>query len=161
VRVVVIGNSGSGKSTYARRVAARHQLAYLELDVIVWEPRQVAVARPATVVRAELDGFLAAHDRWVIEGCDGDLAERALPAASELVLLDPGQAVCVDHNRRRPWEPHKYDSAEAQDRMLPFLLQWVADYYRRDDARSLAYHRRLFDAHPGAKRALVALPPDE
>jgi adenylate kinase family enzyme len=155
VRVIVIGNSGSGKSTYARALVAREALAYLELDRIVWEPHQVAVARPAELVRAELDAFVAAHDRWVIEGCDGDLAERALPHATELVLLNPGRDACVANNRRRPWEPHKYDSAEAQERMLAFLVWWVGDYYVRDDARSLAYHRRLFDGHAGAKRELT------
>ena len=37
MKLVVIGNSGSGKSTFARRAAAEHGLVYLELDSIVWE----------------------------------------------------------------------------------------------------------------------------
>jgi len=43
MRIVIIGNSGSGKSTAAKALAARHSLAQLELDSIVWEPGQVAV----------------------------------------------------------------------------------------------------------------------
>ena len=59
MRLVIIGNSGSGKSTYAKQLARLHELAYLDLDSIVWEPHQIAVARPAAAVRADLERFLA------------------------------------------------------------------------------------------------------
>ena len=154
MRLVVIGNSGSGKSTFARRAAAEHDLVYLELDTIVWEGHGAPVERPPEVARAELAAFVARHERWVIEGCDGDLAEAALPACTELVFMNPGVDACVANNRRRPWEPHKYDSAADQERMLPALLSWVESYYTRDDVRSYAYHRRVFDAFGGAKREL-------
>jgi aminoglycoside phosphotransferase (APT) family kinase protein/adenylate kinase family enzyme len=152
VRIVIIGNSGSGKSSYAKQLARRHDLAYLELDSIVWEPHRIAVERPHGAARADLDRFCAANQRWVIEGCDGDLAEAALDRCTELVFMNPGLAACIANDRRRPWEPHKYDSAADQERMLAPLLAWVESYYTRSDPRSYACHRRLFDAHPGAKR---------
>ena len=156
MKLVVIGNSGSGKSTFARRMADEHGLTYLELDMIVWEPGKIGVERPAAAARAELAAFVAAHERWVVEGCDGDLAEAALPACTELVFMNPGAAACLANNRRRPWEPHKYAAADDQERMLPNLLAWVESYYTRTDVRSYAYHRRLFDAFSGNKRELGA-----
>lgn len=156
MRIVMIGNSGSGKSTYAKHLGRLHDLAYLELDMIVWEPNQIAVARPPDAVRADLSHFIATHPHWVIEGCDGDLAEAALPSCTELVFMNPGLEACLAHNRARPWEPHKYASAADQDRMLAFLLTWVESYYSRTDARSYAFHRRLYDAHSGPKRELDA-----
>jgi ribonucleotide reductase alpha subunit len=56
MRVCVLGNSGSGKSTYAKRLGG----TVLELDSIYWEPHQIAVARPAENVRADLEAFIAA-----------------------------------------------------------------------------------------------------
>jgi adenylate kinase family enzyme len=150
VRLLVTGNSGSGKSTYARASS----LPCLELDIIVWEPHHIAVARAPAVVRADLAAFLASHDAWVIEGCDGDLVELALPHCSELVFMNPGLAACLANNRRRPYEPHKYDSPADQERMLPALLAWVESYYTRTDPRSYAFHRRIFDAFTGPKREL-------
>ena len=155
MKILVIGNSGSGKSTLAAQLAAAHDLPRLELDQIVWEPHQIAVERPIEAVHRDLDAFIARHPRWVIEGCDGDLAARALPACTELVFLNPGVAACMENNRRRPWEPHKYDSPADQERMLANLLAWVESYYTRTDPRSYAFHRRLFDAFTGAKRERV------
>ena len=151
IRFVIFGNSGSGKSTYARTLSVRHGLAHLDLDTIVWEPGQIAVARPRADVIADLDAFLAANPAWVIEGCYGELVEHTAPHASELIFLNPGREACLANNRERPWEPHKYASKAAQDAMLESLQVWVADYYKRTDDWSLAAHRRVFDAHAGPK----------
>lgn len=121
----------------------------------MWEPHQIAVERPKERVRAELAVFLAVNSAWVIEGCDGDLIQAALPHSSGLLFLNPGLATCLENNRRRPYEPHKYDSAEAQERMLPQLLSWVESYYSRNDPRSYPFHRRLFDSFAGNKRELT------
>jgi aminoglycoside phosphotransferase (APT) family kinase protein len=127
---------------------------YFDLDSIYWEPHRIAVARPEAEVRADLERFVTGHDRWVIEGCYGALAEAALDRCTELVFMNPGLAACLANDRRRPWEPHKYDAPADQERMLAPLLAWVESYYTRSDPQSYAFHRRLFDAHAGAKREL-------
>jgi adenylate kinase family enzyme len=157
MRVLVFGNSGSGKSTYARALARKNSAPHLDLDSIVWEPGQVAVQRPTAAINASLHEFLAAHKAWVIEGCYGELVLAASAYCTELVFLNPGLEVCLANNRKRPWEPHKYPSAERQNARLGPLQAWVAAYYQRDDSWSYRWHRRLFDAHTGAKVEL-ALP---
>ena len=151
MKVLVYGNSGSGKSTYARALAAQHVLAHLDLDTIVWEPGGVAVPREPRLVTASLLAFISAHERWVVEGCYGELVQAASAHCTQLVFLNPGLEACQANNRRRPWEPHKYDSMEQQDAMLANLQVWVEGYYSRDDAWSYRFHRRIFDAHAGPK----------
>jgi adenylate kinase family enzyme len=155
MRVLIVGNSGAGKSWQARAFAQEHGLAHLDLDTIYWEAGQVAVARPMADVLRDLRAFMDAHPAWVAEGCYGDVVEAALPFCTELVFMNPGREQCLANCRARPWEPHKYASKEQQDSMLPFLLDWVAQYYERDDPMSYAAHRRLFDAFGGAKRELA------
>src|SRR5262245_46197075 len=150
-RILVIGNSGSGKSTYSKALALRHSFAHLDLDSIVWEPGKVAVERPRPRVLADLSAFIEQHPAWVIEGCYGELAQAVLPYCSKLVFLNPGLEACLKNNHTRAWEPHKYASAREQDAMLENLQTWVSGYYQRSDAWSYAAHRALFDAFVGCK----------
>jgi adenylate kinase family enzyme len=151
MKVLVYGNSGSGKSTYARALAAQHGLAHLDLDSVVWEPGKIAVPREPQAILASLVAFISTHQKWVIEGCYGELVEAASTHCTHLVFLNPGLETCQANNLRRPWEPHKYASMEQQNSMLANLQLWVADYYSRDDSWSYKVHRKIFDAHTGSK----------
>jgi adenylate kinase family enzyme len=151
MRVLVFGNSGSGKSTYARALAAREALAYLDLDSIVWEPGKIAVQQPTESVAVSLQSFIDLHAHWIIEGCYGELVRVASSHCTMLVFLNPGIDACAANNLRRPWEPHKYASLELQNSMLTQLQEWVAGYYQRTDAWSYRFHREVFDAFAGPK----------
>jgi adenylate kinase family enzyme len=157
-RIVIFGNSGSGKSAYAAHLASQLALTHLDLDALVWEPGQVAVPCPPASVEAALTDFLNRHTRWVIEGCYTEWVELASRRCTELVFLNPGESVCLSHCRSRPWEPQKYASPAEQDRMLDFLLGWVRAYYTRDESCSLLRHVQLFREFAGAKRELTREP---
>ncbi|HMF45539.1 MAG TPA: hypothetical protein VKE29_02595 [Candidatus Udaeobacter sp.] len=151
MKVLVFGNSGSGKSTYAQSLATRESLAHLDLDSIVWEPRKIAVQRSSESMAASLKSFIDSHPAWVIEGCYGELVRAASTHCTLLVFLNPGIDACLAHNLKRPWEPHKYASLELQNRMLGQRQKWVAEYYQRQDAWSYRFHREIFDAFTGPK----------
>ena len=156
MRIAIFGNSGSGKTTLARALAEKTGAAMLDLDILVGEPQQVAVRRDSAAVRVELERFCTTNEAWVIEGCYGELIEAALPWRPELVFLNPGLELCLQHCRARPHEAHKFATSEEQDAHLKRLLDWVADYYVRDDSMSLKAHRRIFDAYRGPKREIAA-----
>ena len=158
MRVVVFGNSGSGKTTLALAAAAKHDLAHLDLDTIVWEPDRIAVERPAVDVARDLEAFLDRHERWIVEGCYGELIERAASRCTRMIFLNPGLDACLENNRQRPWEPAKYDSPEEQDSYLDALQAWVRDYYMRGGPWSYRAHRRIFDAHAGDKSECTKSP---
>ncbi len=152
MRIAIIGNSGSGKSILARRLATGNATSILDLDTVVWAPERIAIARDPAAVHADIKQFCSAHAEWIVEGCYTDCIQATLRYRPELVFLDPGKEVCLENCRRRPWEPHKYASRADQDAMLDFLLGWVEEYYRRDDDRSLKAHQALFDEYRGPKR---------
>lgn len=158
MRILIFGNSGSGKSRLARRLAGRNGLPVLDLDTIVWS--QSATFRPDHEILADLERFLQANTSWIIEGCYGGWIERMLPHATEIVFMNPGEATCLSNCLARPWEAHKYSSKAEQDAHLAFLLDWVRGYYARPGDMSLREHRRLFDAHAGKKREITANEPD-
>jgi adenylate kinase family enzyme len=151
MKVLIFGNSGSGKSTYARALATREGLAHLDLDSIVWKPDKIAVQRSTESVAASLERFIDLHNAWVIEGCYGELLRAASAHCTLMIFLNPGKDACLANNLRRPWEPHKYASLALQNTMLSQLQEWVAGYYQREDAWSYRVHREIFDAFSGRK----------
>jgi len=155
MRFAIVGNSGSGKSTLARQIAATHSLPSLDLDTVAWEPGQVAVPRSAEAAGSDVCAFCERHDGWIVEGCYADLTRRALGYSPLLLFMDPGVEACLWNCQQRAWEPHKYESKDAQDARLEFLMSWVRDYYTRDGDLSHAEHLRLFDAYRGPKRRLT------
>jgi adenylate kinase family enzyme len=152
-RIVIFGNSGSGKTTMARALAGEHSLPHLDLDSLAWASQ--GVRRPVEDSARDIREFLASNEEWVVEGCYADLLELTLNDATELRFLNPGVEVCVAHCRARPWEPDKYATPEEQDRMFDFLLSWVREYETRIDEYSLGRHRALFDRFAGPKQEIV------
>jgi len=156
LRILVFGNSGSGKSTFATCIAKHPGVAHLDLDSIAWKSGQPGVRESLHTSFEAIDAFIDTHRSWVIEGCYSTLLDYAADTANEIFFLNPGLDACKDNCRRRPWETHKYESQEAQDKNLEMLLEWVAQYETRDDEFSLQQHRMLFDTFDGPKFELTS-----
>lgn len=149
-RIVIFGNSGSGKTTMARELSAASQVPHLDLDLLAWS--SAGERKPLADSAAEIHAFAAHTPEWVAEGCYADLLEILVPYATEIRFLNPGMEACVENALRRPWEPEKYASKAEQDARLAFLIDWIREYENRTDEYSLARHRRLFDEFSGPKR---------
>ena len=150
-KVVIFGNSGSGKSTLAGEMANSEGLTHLDLDTLAWLPGMPPERRPLAESQREMDAFCQANDGWVIEGCYADLLEYVLPHASEIIYMNLPVEACVTNAKARPWEPHKYESKDAQDANLDLLIQWIRDYDIRDDVFSRRAHEALYDRYQGKK----------
>jgi adenylate kinase family enzyme len=88
-RVNVKGTSGSGKSTFARELAGRLELPYVELDAIHWgSPNwsEPSAEEFRARVRETMDEL---PDGWVIDGnYEGKLDDLVLREADTIVWLD-------------------------------------------------------------------------
>lgn len=154
MRIAIVGNSGSGKSTLSQAIAREHGWRLLDLDTIAWEPQKIAVPRDSADTQADVERFCTAGPDWIVEGCYSDLITLSLRYSPLLIFLDPGSDKCLANCRERPWEPHKYPSKSEQDEKLPFLLDWVRDYYSRGGPMSLQAHQALFESYAGPKHRL-------
>jgi len=139
----------------AQRLMDGRTIARLSLDEIAWNDGPER--KPLSESLALLDEFMARNAEWIIEGCYGDLVEAALSHCTELRFLNPGVEVCVEHCKRRPWEPGKFPTPDAQNAMLARLIEWVREYDTRDDEYGLRRHRTLFQQFTGKKREYVSI----
>lgn len=92
-RVVVLGTSGSGKTTVARELAGLLDLPYLELDSIFHQDGWGAT--PGHVFQDQVRAFVSAP-RWVVDGnyTSHGMREVLWPSADTFVWLDlPRRAV--------------------------------------------------------------------
>ena len=153
MKLILLGNAGAGKSTLSRRLLARQEAARLSLDEVAFDDG--ATRRPLQDSIAAVRRFIAGHESWIIEGCYADIIEPVLPCCEELIFLNPGVEVCVQHCRLRPWEPEKFASAQEQDANLDNLIAWVRAYETREDEYGLRRHRALFESFTGNKRELT------
>jgi len=156
-RILIYGNSGSGKTTMARETARTLGVPHLDLDSVAWDVPMVRKSVPASV--ALVEAFVAANPQWVIEGCYGDIIGATTRHCSELRFLNPGIEACVRNCRKRPWEPTKFPTREEQDAMLDALVDWVRQYETRDDEYGLTRHRAVFDGFAGVKLEYLDLTP--
>lgn len=102
------------------------------------------------------NNLIRSNDTWVIEGCYSDLLEMALQHSNEIIFMNLPIGLCIENARNRPWEPHKYESKEAQDRNLNMLVDWISQYPERTDTFSKAAHIALYERFTGKKRMLIS-----
>ncbi|BFM13098.1 DNA topology modulation protein [Simiduia litorea] len=148
---LIFGNSGSGKSTLAKKISTEQNAAHLDLDTIAWQASVPPMRKPIVESKAKIDSFINANKHWVIEGCYADLLALAVGNADKLIYLDLPVADCIANAKKRPWEPHKYETKAAQDANLTMLIDWISQYPTRDDTFSRQAHLNLYEAFIGEK----------
>ena len=97
-RVSVVGSTGTGKTTFARELAALVGVPHIELDALAWGPKWTTV--PADEFRARAEARIAAPG-WVVDGNYGGAGVRDIvwKSADTIVWLDFSLPVIL----RRLW----------------------------------------------------------
>ncbi len=145
-RVSVVGSTGSGKTTFAKALAAKLGVPYVELDALYWQ----AGWREASLeeFRASVTSAIAG-DAWVVDGnywsrIDGLVWTRA----DAVVWLDPPFAIRFARllwrtlrrswTRVELWNGNRESLREAflsRDSLLLFALRTAPGTRRRGEAR--------------------------
>ena len=154
-KIVIFGNSAAGKSSLAKHLSAKYQLAHLDLDTLAWLPINEKSPLPQRqnldLSFSAIERFINQNEQWVIEGCYSDLLAHSLKYCSEIVFLNLPVELCIINAKNRPWEPHKYKSKAEQDANLAMLIDWISQYELRTDTFSKVEHERLYEEFLGDK----------
>ena len=126
-KAIVIGCSGSGKSTFSRRLRDATGLPLYYLDMIWHLPDRTNVTREKFDARI---ADILARDEWIIDGNYNRTLEVRLQACDTVFLFDLPTEVCIDGVRHRigavredmPWGEEEFD---------PEFYEWIENF-RRD-----------------------------
>jgi adenylate kinase family enzyme len=108
-RVLIIGNSGGGKSTLARRLGAKLGLPVIHLDVLFWQ---------AGWIESDSDDFrlrtaeALTGAAWICDGDFGSSLDVRLPLADTVLWIDQPRWICV---ARAIWRALSYVGGERPD----------------------------------------------
>lgn len=152
--ILIFGNSGSGKSTLASNICKSQGLAHLDLDSLAWEATTPPQRKNLNTSKKEIVNFINQNKCWVIEGCYTDLLELVESYSDEIIFMNLPIDECITNAKSRPWEPHKYESKQAQDKNLDMLIDWISQYTKRNDTFSMLAHQNFYNNFSGKKRII-------
>lgn len=149
-RVLIIGNSGGGKSTLARRLGDKLGLPVIHLDRLFWKPGWIESDDNA--FRITVAEALAAP-AWVCDGDFGSSLDLRAPLADTIIWIDQPPWLCVV---RAIWRIVRFrgggrpDMTEGCDESLDlkfygYILSWNRTRRPRLQAALAVYgvHARL------------------
>jgi adenylate kinase family enzyme len=149
-RIVIIGNSGSGKSYLAKSLSTIYPTPIIHLDQLFWMPGGFNEKRSVDEIKSEIERKRK-EDSWIVEGVFGELAEIFLSRAQSLVFLDMDWTVCRAGLLVRGSESSKQLEAAKAEENFKKLLLWAEQYWTRTNLCSRSGHLRLFSNFAGQK----------
>ena len=151
-RLLIIGAGGAGKTTLARRLAARTKLPLIYLDQLYW--RAGWETTPAEEWCAKVQKIVDG-DAWIMDGNYGGTLDIRLEACDTVLFLDLPRMVCLWRVLRRRLSHMRRARSElpagCSDRLTWEFLAWIWTYPVRRRGRIL---RRLA-AEGGRKRVVI------
>ena len=100
MKIAIIGYSGSGKSTRARKLAEFYQIPVLHFDRVQFRPNWEIRPQPSKEIMTKT--FLDLHKDWVIDGNYSKLSfERRMEEADVIILLLFNRISCLYRVTRR------------------------------------------------------------
>lgn len=122
-RILIIGSSGAGKSTFAKRLHDKIGLELIHLDQYYWKPGWV---KPET---SEWEGIvkdLLKKESFIMDGNYRSTIDLRLPVADTIILLDPPRLVCFYRVSKRRFANNRTDEiAGCKERVSWNLLSWI------------------------------------
>lgn len=143
-KIVVIGNCGSGKTTFAIRLAEILNLPLTHLDAEFWNPGWTGTPREQWLEKVR---HLSSGDEWILDGNYGSTLKERFLAADCVIFMDISRPTCYKnlvkrrlkyHSKQRPDMPEDCPEILRRD-----LMRKTWYYPKAERNRVLSYMTRF------------------
>lgn len=122
-RILILGSSGAGKTTLAKRLHDCLSLPIIHLDQHFWKP---GWERPINFEWEKTVDDLAKKDEWIMDGNYRKSLEKRLPFADTVILLDFSRWTCLWRILKRRIKNNRQDYLEGcKERINLEFLIWI------------------------------------
>jgi adenylate kinase family enzyme len=134
-KIVVLGVSASGKSTFARRLGEKTGLPVTHIDALMWKPGWKYIGDEETVRLIE---ETSAHTEWIIEGYIDKNAQLTLfKKADRLLYLDYPGWLSAYRYVKRWWQHRKEPRPELPGSPETFSFEFLNRVYTKKEVYRL------------------------
>jgi len=141
MKILVVGHSSSGKSTFAKRLAQHYQIPILHIDKVYFGPNWSR--RDKDQVEHEVMDFMQ-QDQWLIDGLYRRYATDRFDACDQLFIFDFNRFKCLYGAiiRRIKYHNKNRDTIAdgCKERLNLSFIWWILFNGRTKKSRDLLKH---------------------
>lgn len=143
-RILIIGNSGAGKTWLGNVLSQRTKIPLFHMDKIRWAPKGYEIRRSLFDINKKLE-TIQKKDRWILEGVFGIMAQNCLPFATLLIWLDLPWEECKHNLFSRGPQFEAFLDSDEKEKALIKLIEWAAEHKSRTDTNSWSFFNNLYN----------------
>ena len=161
-KILVLGCSGSGKSTFALKLQEKTGLPLTHLDNVWWKPDRTHI--PRNEFDRRLEEIISA-DEWILDGDYSRTYEVRIKACDTVIFLDLSEEECLRGITERVGKARP-DMPWTEQQLDPELVELVKHYQSKNRPALLELFRKypekrviVFSSRQEADAWLAKLPP--
>lgn len=123
-KIIIIGCSGSGKSTFSRCLAEITNLPLYYLDMIYWNEDCTHISRGEFI---EKQKEIFKQDKWIIDGNFRNTLELRIKESELIYFFDIPTQVCIDGVVNRGKRPDMPCLLPADNELIEYIKNFDRD----------------------------------